>query len=317
MLYLDYNRKNGTWIPNKYGGNENLEAVDFFQTLNTVMFSHYPNNMMIAEESTAWANVTKPVNVGGLGFNFKWNMGWMNDILRYMSTDPLYRKGVHECVTFSMYYAFSENYILPFSHDEVVHGKKSMLDKMAGSYEQKFASLRTLYAFMMAHPGKKLLFMGDEFGQFIEWNYENQLDWLLLDYEKHKQLQEYTKDLINFYKQTKTLWENDSDWTGFEWINSSDKWKNTISFLRISKNKRKKIVIISNFAASIHKNHTIGVPSAGNYEIIFSSNDAQYGGSGGEKQIYTAIKQECDKRDYRIQLDVPPLTTLFIQKILL
>ena len=315
MLYLDYNRKHGGWLPNKHGGNENLDSIDFFQQLNTEMFAKFPNCMMIAEESTAWANVTKPTDIGGLGFNYKWNMGWMNDILRYLSLDPVVREKHHECLTFSMHYAFSENYILPLSHDEVVHGKASLLNKMFGNYEQKFATLRAFYAYMMAHPGKKLLFMGGEFGQFIEWNVENQLDWLLLEYDKHRQLQGYVKQLNEFYFSNTPLWENDSNWDGFEWINASDKWKNMVSFMRHNKGKKESIIAISNFSAKGHENHCVGISESGSYEIIFNSDDIEFGGSSTiTKNIYRSTKKECDGRQHRIQLNVPPLTTLFIKK---
>ena len=311
MLYLDYNRKKDEWVPNQYGGNENLDAIDFFQKLNSVVFKEYPYAMMVAEESTAWANVTKPVDIGGLGFNFKWNMGWMNDLLRYMALDPIHRRYHHQTLTFSIHYAFSENYILPLSHDEVVHGKYSLLNKMSGTYEQKFETLRAFYAYMFAHPGKKLLFMGGEFGQFIEWDIGKELDWLLLDYEKHNNLKNYFKELIHTYKKTKALWENDRTWDGFRWINLSDKKKSIISFIRINKSAQQKVIVLSNFSAAKHKNYAIGVPSKGTYRIFFTSSEM-----GEEDQReFVSSKMECDGFANRIQLDVPPLTTFYIKKI--
>ena len=314
MLYLDYNRRDGEWVANKYGGKENLAAIEFLQKLNTVIFSEFPNILMIAEESTAWGGVTLPVHEGGLGFNFKWNMGWMNDILRYMSMDPYFRGSNHNMLTFSMMYAFSENYILPLSHDEVVHGKASLINKMYGTYEQKFKSLKLLYSFMYAHPGKKLLFMGGEFGQFIEWRFAEGLDWLLLDYDSHKGMQRFTKELNEYYKSNRSMYENDSDWSGFEWINAEDGEKSVISFIRSSKSKRDKTIVVLNFAAQEHKKYVIGVPSAGEYEVVLNSDSKAYGGTAKAKQKFVAKKKAYKGFKYVLEIDLPELSAIYIKK---
>ncbi len=314
MLYLDYNRRDGEWVANKYGGKENLAAIEFLQKLNTEVFSRLPNVLMIAEESTAWGGVTLPVYEGGLGFNFKWNMGWMNDILRYMAMDPFFRGSNHNMLTFSMMYAFSENYILPLSHDEVVHGKASLINKMYGSYEQKFKSLKLLYSFMYAHPGKKLLFMGGELGQFIEWRFAEGLDWVLLDYDSHRQLNSFVKDLNNYYVKSRSMHENDSDWEGFEWINAEDGEHSVISFIRSSRSKRDKTIVVLNFAATEHKNYRIGVPSSGEYEVVLGSENKIYGGECGEFKKYKAKKQKYGNFDYSIELDIPELSAFYIKK---
>ncbi len=314
MIYLNYNRDDGQWVPNMHGGQENLEAVEFIKNLNKTIFEKYPQALMIAEESTAWPNVTKPIHEGGLGFNFKWNMGWMNDILRYFSMDPIYRNYNHNLLTFSMFYAFSENYILPLSHDEVVHGKCSLLNKMSGDYNQKFATLRAFYGFMMAHPGKKLMFMGGEFGQFIEWKYDSELDWNLLDFEMHRKLSYYVESLNKFYKDEKALWENDKNWDGFKWINVTDNEKSVISFIRINKSKREKIIVICNFTPNYVSNYSVGVPKKGTYEEIFNSDYEIYGGTSvtNFKEIVTQ-KLECDGFEDRITVDLPPLSTVFFK----
>lgn len=268
MLYLDYNRNDGEWLPNKYGGKENLEAIEFLQKLNMAVFERLPNVMMIAEESTAWGGVTSPVNKGGLGFNFKWNMGWMHDVLDYMQCDPYFRKGNHYKLTFPMMYAFAENYILALSHDEVVHGKRSLIDKMWGTYEEKFSELRLLYAYMYSHPGKKLLFMGGEFGQFIEWRFAEQLDWRLEEYDNHKKMWEYSAALGHFYQEHPAFFEierelSGGEWEGFKWLKAQDCENSVLAYLRLSKDKKDEILVAINFTPIDHAIYTIGVPENG------------------------------------------------------
>ena len=312
MLYLDYDRQNGEWRPNAYGGHENLEAVAFLQKLNSALFREHQNIMMIAEESTAWPMVTKPADIGGLGFNFKWNMGWMNDMLRYMSMDPLSRPYNHNLVTFSFYYAFSENYILPISHDEVVYGKCSMLDKMGGPREFRFNSMRTFLGYMTAHPGKTLMFMGQEFAQYKEWNFQAQLDWEVLEFEPHRELHEYVKDLNRFYKENAPLWECDTSWEGFHWISSEDNANSVIAFRRIARNKDE-IICVCNFQPVRHEIYEIGVPYYADYKEVFNSDDSKYGGTGVSNGTVTAKEEPMHGEQFRITLDLPPMAVLFFK----
>ncbi len=313
MLYLDYGREHGEWIANKDGGNENLEAVEFLRKLNSGIFRDFKNPLMIAEESTAWPLVSKPVDMGGLGFNFKWNMGWMNDALRYFSMDGLSRKFNHNLLTFSFFYAFSENFILPISHDEVVHGKCSLINKMPGEYEEKFKGIRSFMAYLMAHPGKKLTFMGQEFGQFIEWKYDTGLDWLLLGYEKHQQLKEFTKALNHIYLKYPALWEIDYSWEGFNWLVSDDNANSVIAFLRKDK-KGETVVIACNFTPVMRENYCFGVPGEGTYEVILNTDDLKFGGEGkGTKTKATSKKVPMHGYENSISLNLPGLSCILLK----
>ena len=313
MLYLDYGKKDGQWRPNEFGGNGNLEAKDFLQKLNTRVFSQFSGVMMIAEESTAWPMITYPVDEGGLGFNYKWNMGWMNDSLMYMKQDPFFRKGVHNNLTFSLTYAFSENFILPLSHDEVVHGKASLLSKMPGEYEYKFANLRAYFAYMYAHPGKKLLFMGCEIGQFIEWNEEAELDWNLLDYDAHKMHKLFVSELNHVYKKHAPLWELDTTWDGFDWAALDDDNNNIISFFRKDK-KGNLVFAVSNFSSVSQKDYKIGVPLRGVYTEIFSTDDVRYGGQGMTNgKVKTQSGNMHGEKQY-VSLQIPAFSTIYFYK---
>ena len=322
MLYLDYGKKEGEWQANKYGGRENLEAVEFLRQLNTAVFREMPQALMVAEESTTWPLVSRPVDQGGLGFNYKWNMGWMNDMLQYMSTDPLFRKGCQDLITFSLYYAFSENFILPLSHDEVVHGKKSLIDRMPGDYWQKFAGLRAFYGYWMSHPGKKLLFMGGEFGQFIEWRYAEQLDWLLLDYPMHRQMQDYSRDLNRYYLDHPEFWQEDFDWKGFQWISCDDRDNSVIAFVRTGKEPGTETVVVCNFTPVVRREYRIGAPEPGTWQEVFNSDAESFGGSGvrsgtlqenGKVEIRTE-KVPCHGREQSLVLTLPPLAVVYFQR---
>ena len=314
MLYLDYNRKPGEWEPNCDGGNENYAAIDFFKKLNTRVFAKFPRALMIAEESTAWPLVTKPVDIGGLGFNFKWNMGWMNDILSYFSLDPFFRKDNHGKVTFSLCYAFSENYILPLSHDEVVHGKMSLINKMPGPYEQKFAGLRTLLAYMYGHPGKKLIFMGQEFAQFIEWNYAQGLDWLLLDYDMHRKFKDFVQTLNRFYLDNPPLWQQDDGWDGFNWISADDAAQNVISFVRTDRSGNR-ILCVCNFAPVERTDYRIGAPERGTYRLLLNTCDEKFGGQGGGETGSVKSDNKTPMHGYRqsLKLKLPPLGVMYFK----
>ena len=312
MLYLDYDRKDGQWQRNVKGGNENLEAIAFLQKLNTELFAKHENILMIAEESTAWPMVTKPADVGGLGFNFKWNMGWMNDMIAYMSMNPEYRPYHHNMLTFSFYYAFSENFILPISHDEVVYGKCSMLDKMSGPRDKRFASLRTFLAYMTAHPGKKLNFMGQEIAQFKEWNYKTGLDWDVLQFEEHKKHQAYVEALNKFYLDHKELWEADSDWSGFKWISSDDNENSVIVFRRFNR-KGEEIVVVCNFQPKQHEQYSFGVPYYADYEEIFSTEKPEFGGDGLSNKTVKAENTPMHGEAYSVTIKIAPMSAMFFK----
>jgi len=317
MLYLDYGRKEGEWIPNEYGGNQNIGAVEFLKQLNSAVFRYFPGIMMIAEESTSWPMITKPPYTGGLGFSYKWNMGWMNDYLRYVSMDPVYRKYHHELLTFSIMYAMSENFVLVLSHDEVVHGKRSMIGKMPGDYWQKFAGLRVTYGYMFGHPGKKLMFMGNEFGQFIEWNFSQSLDWHLLDYEMHRRLRDYVRDLNRLYRDEKAMHEIDFSYDGFEWINCDDRDNSIVSFLRKGTRPEDTLVFVCNFTPVVRSNYRIGVPYNTFYREILNSDSEIYGGSNaGNFGGIRANAEGHDGRPYSVDICVPPLAVVVFKPVL-
>ena len=308
MLYLDYNRRE--YHPNRYGGKENLEAIDFLRKLNAAAFEEFPQVLMIAEESTAFPMITKPGFDGGLGFLYKWNMGWMNDMLQYMSMDPLWRKGSHNNLTFTMTYAYSENFILPISHDEVVYGKCSMLNKMPGSYDEKFANLRTFYGFMAAHPGKKLSFMGNEFAQFDEWKYASGLDWQLLGYERHQQMQDFVKTLNHFYLDHPAFWQNDTDWTGFQWLQADDRDNSVVAFRRVDRQGRD-IVVVCNFCPVLREGYKMGVPKPYWYEPVLTSSDPKFGGDGVMPTVAKGVKGDWGQFHYTAEFTIPPLSVTY------
>ena len=309
MLYLDYGKKEGQWIANKYGENKNLEAIEFFRHINTLITGRNHGTVMIAEESPAWPMVTGPADKGGLNFTYKWNMGWMHDFLDYMSLDPYFRKNNHHKMTFAMSYNNSEKYILVLSHDEVVHLKKSMWEKMPGDEEDKFRNLKSAYSFMMGHPGKKLLFMGQDFGQLREWSEERELDWYLMEEPRHRQLNEYFRELLHIYRKYPAMYEQDSDWNGFEWINADDADRSIYSFVRKSKNGKNSLLFVCNMTPVARDDYRVGVPKKGTYHLLLNSNEVRFGGTEADKSrpaSYKAVKSECDGREYSISYPLPP-----------
>ncbi len=314
MLYLDYDKKDGEWIPNEYGSNFNIQAIEFFKKLNTVIFERYPKALMIAEESTAFSMVTKPVSDGGLGFNYKWNMGWMNDTLTYVQCDPYFRSGCHDKLTFSMCYAFSENFILPISHDEVVHGKKSLLDKMSGDIYDKFATFRAYMAYMFAHPGKKLNFMGNEYGQFKEWDYKEGLEFFMLKFEMHRKLRNYNFNLNKIYKNTPALYEIENSWQGFKWISADEKDNNLFAFKRYS-NAGEELVAVINFSGNDYIDYRLGLEK-GDYKIILNTDSKRFGGRGIiRKNLYKTTKKTAHGMKSSIKIKVPRLSALYFIKL--
>ncbi|HWT75296.1 MAG TPA: 1,4-alpha-glucan branching protein GlgB [Mobilitalea sp.] len=310
MLYYDYARED--WLPNKFGGRENLDAAEFLKKMNETVASLYPNTLVIAEDSSQWPLVTGAVEQGGLGFTHKWNMGWMNDTLKYCSLDPIYRKWHHNLLTFSLTYAFSEKYVLPLSHDEVVHGKHSLLDKMPGDYQQKFAGLRSLFGYMAAHPGNKLTFMGDEFGHFIEWKYDDQLDWFLLDYEMHRKMKDYVKALNHFYRDTNCLWEDDGGWNGYQWISPNDSDQSILSFMRKGTKPGDYVMVVINFTPVHRPQYRMGVPMEQGFTEIFNSDRKEFGGAGRVcTDIIPSESVPCHGFEQSVLLSVPPLSAVF------
>ena len=314
MLYLDYEKQPGEWQPNIYGENKNLEAIAFLRRLNEAVFSYFPHALMIAEESTAWPMVTKPTDIGGLGFNFKWNMGWMNDVLSYIKTNPLFRRHDHNKLTFSMMYAFSENYILPISHDEVVHGKCSLIEKMPGDYFEKFAGVRTFLGYMLSHPGKKLNFMGTEFGQFKEWDYKTGVEFFLKEYPMHRKLSTAVQHLNLLYKTTPALYEIEDSWDGFEWLAADDNDSNFLAYQRKDKSVQT-IVVLLNFSGVALENYKLGLPK-GKYRVIFNSDYKRYGGGGTmKKRVYQTKKYYSHGKENAITFTIPKLTCVYLEKI--
>jgi 1,4-alpha-glucan branching enzyme len=315
MLYLDYSRREGEWLPNKFGGRENLEAIAFLQQFNDVVHARFPGVLTFAEEATAWPKVTSPTGEGGLGFDFKWNMGWMHDTLDYAQKDPIYRRYHHNTLTFSLTYAFSEHFTLPFSHDEVVYGKRSLLNKMPGDYAQKFANLRAFFGYMYGHPGKKLVFMGSEFGQWDEWNHDKGLDWMLLDHPAHQQLLAYGRALNALYLMQPALHEVDTDWSGFQWLDSDDADRSTLSFLRRGRDPGESVVVVVNFTPVTREKYQVGVPAPGEYRELLNSDAAAYGGSGRFSiGALTAETKPYQGQPYAVTLTLPPLAVVFLKK---
>ncbi len=313
MLYLDYNRNDGEWVANQYGGKEHIEAVEFLQTLNAKIQSKYSSKYMIAEESTSWPMVTKPSQEGGLGFQFKWNMGWMNDMLKYLELDPYFRPYHHNSLTFSFFYAFSENFLLPISHDEVVYGKGSLIEKMPGSYEDKFNGVKTFIAYMMIHPGKKLTFMGSEIGQFDEWDSTSEIQWDILQYEKHQQLNYFFKEINNFYKENPPMYEIDFSWEGFSWIHHDDYKQSVIAFQRIDKSDNR-IIVVCNFQPVYREGYEIGVPVNGYYAEVFNTDDTKFGGSGVTNGDYINSEgNDIHGCDQSITLNLPPMSVMYFK----
>jgi len=308
MLYLDYGKNAGEWLPNIYGGNENLDAIEFLKHLNSIYKKKHPSSLLIAEESTAWPKITGDLKDGGLGFDYKWNMGWMNDFLEFMKLDPYFRSGDYNGLTFSLLYAYSENFILVLSHDEVVHGKATLAGKMPGAtQEEKFNNLRVAYGFMMTHPGKKLLFMGQEFGQMNEWNEDVSLEWDLLEYENHKKMQRYSKALNKLYLDYPALYKLDYNPDGFEWINCTSKDETIVVFLRKTEKEEDTLVVVCNFTPVVYERE-IGVPYKGTYTEIFNSDDKKFGGSGvGNKRAKKSVKKKVDGRENSLKIKVPPM----------
>ena len=311
MLYLDYGKKEGQWVPNKYGDNKNLEAIEFFKHLNSVVRGTYPGFLTIAEESTAWPRVTGKIEDGGLDFSFKWNMGWMHDFCEYMKLDPYFRKDNHYAMTFAMTYNDSENYILPLSHDEVVHLKCSMVNKMPGYKTDKYANLRAGYAYMLGHSGKKLLFMGQDFGQEREWSEARELDWFLLQEDLNRGLHDYVKKLLELYNKYPCLYEIDNSWDGFEWLNCDDKDRSTYSFFRKASNGKNNLMFIINMTPMKWENYKVGVPKKKKYKLLLNSDDVRFGGQGMEVPAeITSVKESCDYRNYSLTLNLPPYSAL-------
>ena len=306
ILYLDYGKKDGEWVPNEFGGNKNLQAVEFFKHLNSVVLGRNPGAVMIAEESTAWPKVTGEVEDDGLGFSLKWNMGWMHDFTEYMKLDPLFRKGAHYNMTFAMSYAYSEKYILVLSHDEVVHLRCSMINKMPGLGWEKFENLKAAYAFMMGHSGKKLLFMGQDFAQLREWSEKRELDWYLLAEKEHQQMQSWVRDLLHLYRRRKAFYEQDNTWEGFEWINADDRDRSIYSFVRHAKGGKQNLLFVISFTPVAREDYRVGVPKRKQYRLILNSDEEKYGGTGKKRPaVYKAEKSECDGRPYSFAYSLP------------